>query len=114
MPPSGLKDVDVATAAAFYVLGRLSVETPVRLAGRFLTEGTYTPAAADRALARLEAFDAGDQLAASGWTVIAVLGALRARSEKTPKERSAINLLCSETQAWLRREIEALRFTKAH
>jgi hypothetical protein len=24
------------------------------------------------------------------------------------------NLLCSETQAWLQREIEALRFTKAH
>ena len=47
MPPSDLKDVDVATAAAFYVLGRMSVETPVRLAGRRLTEGTYKPAAAD-------------------------------------------------------------------
>jgi hypothetical protein len=31
----------------------------------------------------------------------------------TPEEREAFDPLCSEKQAWLRREIEALRFTKA-
>jgi hypothetical protein len=68
----------------------------------------------DRALATLEAVEAGDQLAAMGWGTVAVLGALRARFERTPKERQAFDLLGSETLTWLRREIEALRFTKAH
>jgi len=40
--------------------------------------------------------------------------ALRERCANTPEEREAFDLLRSETQAWLRREIEALRFTKAH
>jgi len=71
-------------------------------------------AAGDRVLARLEALEAGEQLAAMGWATVVVLGALRFRFKQTPEDRTAFDLLCSETQAWLRREIEALRFTKAH
>ena len=41
-------------------------------------------------------------------------GALHERFAKTAAERDAFDRLCSGTQAWLRREIEALRFTKAH
>jgi len=78
----------------------------------FSPPSAHAFAAADGALAHLEAFEAGDQLAAMGWATVAVLGALRERFEKTADDRAAFDLLCSETQAWLRREIEALRFTK--
>ena len=71
-------------------------------------------ATADAILATIAEREPRDQLAGSGWAVVAVLGALRERFEKTPEERAAFDILCSETQAWLRREIEALRFTKAH
>lgn len=70
--------------------------------------------AADRALAALEDCEPRDQLAAGVLATVAVLGALRSRFEKTPEERQAFEILCSETQAWVRREIEALRFAKAH
>ena len=43
-----------------------------------------------------------------------VLGALRSRFEGTPEGRQTFDLLCSEALTWLHREIEALRFEKAH
>lgn len=70
--------------------------------------------ASDHMLKAVEDFEPRDQLAAAGWAVIAVLGALRERFETTPKEHLVFDLLCSETQAWLRRETEALRFAKAN
>ncbi len=70
--------------------------------------------AADRALAAVESLEPGDQLAALGWATVAVLGALKDRFGTTPPERAAFDRLCSETQAWLRLEIEMLRFTKEH
>jgi hypothetical protein len=70
--------------------------------------------AADGALAALEGLEAHDQLGGTSWAVVAVLGALRERFAKTAEEQGAFDLLCSDVQAWLRREIEALRFTKAH
>ena len=70
--------------------------------------------AADRALTAIEDREPSDQLTGAGWAVVSVLGAVKSRFERTIKEREAFDFLCSETQAWLRREIEALRFTKAH
>jgi len=70
--------------------------------------------ASDRALAAMEDYEPRDQLAAGVMATVAVLGALRERFEKTTGEREAFDRLCSETQAWVRREIEQLRFAKAH
>ena len=70
--------------------------------------------AAKRALAALEDLEPRDQLTGMGWAVVAVLGALRERFAQAAEERDAFGALCSETQAWIRREIEALRFAKAH
>ena len=70
--------------------------------------------AADCIFAALEDYEPRDQFAGLGWAVVGVLGALRERFEQTPAERDAFDGLCTETQARLRREIEALRFTKAH
>lgn len=70
--------------------------------------------ASDRALAAMEDYKPRDQLAAGVMTIVAVLGALRERFEKSAGEREAFDRLCSETQAWVRREIEQLRFEKAH
>ncbi len=70
--------------------------------------------AADCALAVLEHLEVHDQLAAAGWAAVAVLGALRSRCKKTPEECDAFDHLCSETEAWLRGEIGALRFTREH
>ena len=67
--------------------------------------------AAHRALSALEDFEPRDQLVAGGWVAISVLGALRERFERTAAERDA---LCTETHAWLRQEIETLRFAKSH
>ncbi len=67
----------------------------------------------DRVLGELEHYEAGDQLAAAGWATICVLGALRDRFERTPEDQQAFDLLCSETQSWLRREIGTLRFHKS-
>ncbi|HRT32389.1 MAG TPA: hypothetical protein P5211_08320 [Anaerolineae bacterium] len=78
---------------------------------------SYSPQAwnaTDRALAAVEDCEPRDQLAAGVMATVAVLGALRERFEKTPLEREAFDRLCSDTQAWVRREIEQLRFTKAH
>jgi len=69
--------------------------------------------AADRALAALEDLEPDDQLASTGWVVVAVFGALRPRFERTPEKREAFDLLCSDVQAWLRRKIEVLRFMDA-
>jgi hypothetical protein len=70
--------------------------------------------AAGRALAALGDFEAGDQLEAMGLGTVAVLGALRSCFEQTPEGRQVFDLLCSEAVTWLRREIEKLRFEKAH
>lgn len=70
--------------------------------------------AADRALAAILNLEPRDQLAGTGWAVVRVLGALRERFEHASEERDAFDALCSETQAWLRWDIEALRFRKAH
>ncbi len=42
-----MKNLDLKTAAAFYILSRMPAEAPVVLAGRLLADGIYTPAAAD-------------------------------------------------------------------
>ena len=70
--------------------------------------------AADRAMAVLEPFEPRDQLAAMGWVALSVLGALRDRFEGTSRKRHAFDNLCGATLTWLQREVETLRFTKAH
>ena len=70
-------------------------------------------AAIDRVLTHVEAFEAAGQLATMGWATVVVLGALRVRLEQTPEGRAPSDRLCSEEQAWLWRESEALQFTKA-
>jgi len=70
--------------------------------------------ATDCVVTALEGFEPRDQLAAGGWKTIAVLAAIRSRFERTPEDREASDLLCSETLTWLRREVEKLRTEKAH
>jgi len=59
-------------------------------------------------------FPLHDQVIAAGWTVAAVLSALREKSKDTPAGRTAFDRTCHETLTYLTQQIEALRFTKGH
>jgi hypothetical protein len=48
-----------------------------------------------------------------GRAVVAVLNAIREQGKDTPEARTAFDRTCTETLAYLRQHIEALRFTKA-
>jgi hypothetical protein len=69
---------------------------------------------ADQAVATLGRVDLHELLRVSTWAVAGVLGALRHRFDQTAEEREAFDRLCSATLAWLRWQIEGLRFTKGH
>jgi CheY-like chemotaxis protein len=68
--------------------------------------------ATERVLAALGDLDPGGQLTVAARVTVAILTAVRPRFETAGQK--AFDLLCNETLAWLRREIEALRFEKAH
>ncbi len=62
----------------------------------------------------LSGLPASEQLEVTCLTVLAALGSVRPRFEKSQENRLAFDALCSDTEAWLRREIERLRFRKSH
>jgi len=49
-----------------------------------------------------------------GEWALGILRELRRQSERDPAHQKRFDALCGESLGWLRREIEALRFTKAH
>jgi hypothetical protein len=55
-----------------------------------------------------------DQVVAAMRTVGAVLSALREKSKDTPEARTAFDRTCDKTVAYLKQQIEALRFTRAN
>jgi hypothetical protein len=67
------------------------------------------------AYAAVKPFDLPDQLTAAAWAVVSVLSAMRERERArgTPEEQAAFDRTCDETQTWLQRQIEGLRFEKA-
>ena len=71
-------------------------------------------AATEQTLQALVDLPAKEQLAIISRTLIALLDSVRPRFANDPESHRAFDLLCSDTLTWLRQEIEALRFTKAH
>ncbi len=49
-----------------------------------------------------------------GEWALGMLRELRRQAERDPAHQPRFDALCGETLGWLRREIEALRFTRAH
>ncbi len=47
-------------------------------------------------------------------SVLGVLREFRLLAQKEPERRKSYDALCGDVQAWLRREIETLRFEKSH
>jgi hypothetical protein len=70
--------------------------------------------AVNAAYAAVKPFELPDQLTATAWAVVSVLSAMRERERArgTPEEQAAFDRTCAETQAWLHRQIEILRFAK--
>jgi hypothetical protein len=62
----------------------------------------------------LSAFPPDQQVAVAGECVLGVLRELRFIGQREPRRRKSFDALCSDVQAWLRREIETLRFEKSH
>jgi len=62
----------------------------------------------------LSAFPPDQQLAVAAECVLGVLRELRLLGQREPERRKSYDTLCSDLQAWLRREIETLRFEKSH
>ena len=62
----------------------------------------------------LSGLPASEQLEVACLTVLTALGSVRPRFDKAQQDRLAFDLLCSDVETWLRREIEALRFAKSH
>ncbi len=71
-------------------------------------------AATEQVLQALANLPTKEQLAIVSRTLIALLDSVRPRFANDPEGQRAFDLLCSDTLTSLRREIEALRFTKAH
>jgi hypothetical protein len=62
----------------------------------------------------LKAFPPDQQLAVAAECVAGVLRELRLLGQREPGRRESYDTLCSDVQAWLRWEIETLRFEKSH
>ncbi len=62
----------------------------------------------------LSGLPASEQLEVACLTVLTALGTMRPRFENSQEGRLAFDVLCSDVEAWLRREIEGLRFMKSH
>ncbi len=62
----------------------------------------------------VSAFPPDERLGIVGESVLGVLRELRLPAQKEPTRGKSYDALCGDVQAWLRREIEALRFEKAH
>lgn len=62
----------------------------------------------------LSRFPLEKRLAVVAECVLGVLRGLRLPAQTEPKRQKSYNALCGEVQAWLRREIETLRFEKSH
>jgi hypothetical protein len=61
----------------------------------------------------LSIFPPEERLPIAAECVVGALRELRLLARKEPERQESFDLLCSELQAWLRREIEALRFRKS-
>jgi hypothetical protein len=61
----------------------------------------------------LDGLEASEQLEVACLTVLTALSSVRARFEKSQQDQMAFDLLCSDVETWLRREIEAVRFVKS-
>jgi hypothetical protein len=57
---------------------------------------------------------ASEQLEVACLTVLTALSSVRPRFEKSQQDRMAFDLLCSDVETWLRREIEGVRFERSH
>ena len=75
---------------------------------------TRVDAATEQTLQALVDLPAKEQLAIISRTLIALLDSVRPRFADDPESQRAFDLLCSDTLTSLCREIEKLRFTKAH
>ncbi len=76
-----------------------------------------TPKAVEAVLSivkTVSAFPPDERLAIVAESVLGVLRELRLPGQKDPKRQKSYDVLCGDVQMWLRREIEALRFEKAH
>jgi hypothetical protein len=62
----------------------------------------------------LDGLPASEQVEVACQLVVGLLAAIQLRFEQTPKERQTFDVLCSDVEEWLQREVAALRFTKAH
>ncbi len=62
----------------------------------------------------LSRFPLEKRLAIVAESVLGVLRELRLPGQKEPKRQKSYDALCGDVQAWLRREIETLRFEKSH
>jgi hypothetical protein len=61
----------------------------------------------------LSGLPASEQLEVACLTVLTALGSVRPRFEKSREDQLAFDLLCSDVETWLRREIETVRFGKS-
>ena len=61
----------------------------------------------------LNTFSPEERLPIAAECVVGALRELRLLGQKEPERQEGFDALCSELQAWLRREIEALRFRKS-
>jgi hypothetical protein len=62
----------------------------------------------------VSAFPPDERLAIVAESVLGVLRELRLSGQKDPTRRKRYDALGGDVQAWLRREIETLRFEKSH
>ena len=68
--------------------------------------------ATERVLTALLGLDPGEQLTIAGRVTVAILNAVWPRFAASGQQ--PFDLVCTERLTWLQREIEALRFEKAH
>ncbi len=76
-----------------------------------------TPKAVEAVLSivkTVSAFPPDKRLAIVAESVLGVLRELRLPAQKEQNRQKSYDALCGDVQAWLRREIETLRFQKSH
>ncbi len=62
----------------------------------------------------LGGFPLEDRVIIAATSFLGVLRELRLVAQQGPDRRKSHDTFCGDVQAWLRREIEGLRFTKSH
>ncbi len=62
----------------------------------------------------LSGFPLEDRVILAATSFLGVLRELRCVGQQDPDRRRSYDTFCGDVQAWLRREIETLRFEKSH